>query len=148
MTRAELDNLLDRAAGSSSFMLATLCAAFAIVVWWRIFFVRPPMFDPLAPAPQPPQPMTDQDVKDIFVACAVVVSAVAVRYLQAAGGRFQYWAWGSFEYDVTALTCDLIVVACILFAIRRATYQVCGWFGFGIFGGVTLAAGVVSYVWG
>lgn len=147
MTRIYLDSMLDRYAAASSAALFVLCAAFAFVIWWRIFFVRPPMLAKETPAPAPPV-MSDDDIKALILACAIVVSAVALRYLQVAGGRLGHWRWGSFEYDATAALADTLIIVAVLYSIWRATHGVCGFFGTGVFGGLAFGAGAAVYFWG
>ncbi len=147
MDRASLDSLLDRYAAATSTALFVLFAAFAFVIWWRVFFVKPPMLDKASPAPQPP-PLSEGDIKALILACAVVVSAVSLRYLQVAGGRLEHFRWGSFEYDLSATAADTLIVCAVLYAIWRATHAVCGLFGTAVFGMLAFGAGVAAYFWG
>jgi len=146
MDRATLDSMLDRVAGATAATLFVLCLAFALVIWWRVFFYRPAMLSKGASAPMPPA-MSDNEVKSVVVAVAVAMSACAVRYFQIAGGRFGSWGYGSFEYDLTAVTTDVIVLVAVIYSIRQATHNICGAAAGLAFAALAALSGVASYLW-
>lgn len=146
MDRVALDSALDRVAASMSATLFVLCSAFALAIWWRIVFLRPAMLDRDTPAPLPPA-MSDAEVKSVAAACAVAVSAFAVRYFQTAAVRFGHWRSGSFEYDLAALTADGLVLIAVLYSIRQATHTVCGATAVVLFATLALVSGCVAHVW-
>ena len=138
-----LDTLLDRSIIASGGTVATIYFLAALALGWRVIFSQP------ARRTRQPNlsPLSAHDVHGIMWAAVVVFVALFIRYSMTVLGRLEKVDWGSFRFDVMALSCDLVMIAAATFAIYAASRTICGCKCAVLFFVVAGLPGTVIYLW-
>lgn len=139
----DLDTILDRYIVATGGMVATIYFLAAIALGWRVIFSSPGRRNRAASI----SPLSAGDVHSIMIAAAMVFVALFVRYAMTALGRMEQIAWGSFRFDVTALACDLVMIAAATYAIHAASHTICGRKCSVIFFSASVFPGALIYLW-
>lgn len=138
-----IDTLLDRVILASGGMTATIYFLAFLAVVYRLSFSRAGRPNRAARV----SPLTHGDVHAIMCSVAVAFFALFIRYGATAMGRMEKIAWGSFAFDVLALSCDILMMSAATFAIYAASRSICGCLCSVVFFVAAAVPGGFLYLW-
>jgi hypothetical protein len=142
-----LDSMLDRVLAGTSGAAFALCFLAALVIWYRVLIYRPHMLKSATPAPRG-KGVASPDVKAVIFSSGVAFLALSALFFMRGGGKLGWVRWSTFGSDLIFLAVDVAVILSALVSVRAATKAVCGNHALAIFGSVSAAVGLASYLWG
>jgi len=137
------DTILDRYIIATGGTVATIYCLAAFALSWRVIFSQPGRR-----TRQPNlSPLSAHDVHAIMWVAVVVFVALFIRYSMTVLGRLEKVEWGSFRFDLMALSCDLVMIAAATFAIYAASRTICGCTCAVLFFLVSALPGAIIFLW-